>query len=73
MTTRPNDALNQWIRQTARGETPAPPPEPEPVRYAAGSGDGGAHGQPIPPSPEEVNRQINEALRDAADRIRGRM
>lgn len=72
MTTRPNDALNQWIRQKARGETPAPPPEPEPVRYAAGSADGGKGGRPLPPSPEALNQQFNDLLRQEADRVKGR-
>ncbi len=69
-----NQALNDAFRALAGRpvQREEPPAVDGVTRFAAGSGDGGKGGAPIPPSPEEINRQINTAIRNAADRMHGR-
>lgn len=69
-----NQAFNDAIRALAGRpvQREEPPAVDGVTRFAAGSGDGGKGGAPIPPSPEEQNRRLNEAIRDAAYAAKGR-
>lgn len=70
MSSKGNQAINDWLRGKL-GSLPAEPePEPEqPEPAAAGGLDGGAQG--APPSPP-LNDALNRALRTAADEARVR-